>query len=94
MSVKVSGDILIHLKKLTNLDCFSYGQYTMKIEAWKNIETKKGVKEKSILPSYFLPSKPFDDSKINKFRPHSISSNNYQYISQTFMFRSSTEYVS
>lgn len=94
MSVEIGGDIMVHLKKLTNLDCFAFGSYRVKIEIFKKVEDKKTKRVKDIvLAPYYIPAKPFDDAKISKLRGAFIEETNSQYVSQTVMFRSCTEQV-
>ena len=93
MSIKIGGDILIHLKKLTNLDCFSYGQYRIKVEAWRQSDSKKNPKDRTVLPPYFIPMKPYDNPQASKFKSPSIAENSCQYLSQTIIFKSNTESV-
>jgi hypothetical protein len=98
MSIQVGGDILVHLRKLVNLDCFSFGQYRIKIEVEQTGGTGKPVQgrqglTRNFLPAYFIPPKPFDDSKTCRLAPPVIAESGAFYISQTFMFKSYTEGV-
>lgn len=55
------GDVCIHLRKLHNSDCLSYGKYKVKISI--NYEESKESTKKYLIP-YLQPIAPFE-----KFQP-------------------------
>lgn len=83
----------MHLKKLVNLDCFSLGQYNVKVEIGQSGKPSEPQQGELTLFPYYIPPKPFDDTKPHKTRPAHISDSGTQYVSQSFMFRSYTEGV-
>lgn len=65
MSVQIVGDMMIHLNKLENLDCFHYGKYRIKVKIDKkpNEFAPLSPSFRSYILPYLIPTKPFEDDQ-------------------------------
>ena len=95
MIINSVGDIMIHLKRIKNFDCFGFGNYKLKIEIVKKIQLQKGQKtaKLSSMTPYLIPEKPFEDSRPNRLPGPMFSMEDQVYHSPTFMFRAHNDEI-
>lgn len=82
MSITAIGDILIHLSRVQNIDCFGNGFFKVKIEVFrKSPDVKTNPKNFIFAKPHFIPQKPFQEKKASNVREAYIDPNGQQYIS-------------
>ncbi len=84
------------LTRITNLDCFTFGNYKIKIKMTRRLQSgKANHSESSYAIPYMIPRKPpgSGGGQSNSAREGFIDEAKSTFVSQSFLFRNSSENV-
>lgn len=93
MSIAAASDLMVHLSRVQNIDCFGCGFYHVKVEAFCTADGSFGREKVERVSPTYIPPKPFVEQRREGFLEAHIDSLNSVYVSQSFYFRNHVDEV-
>lgn len=92
MALNAVGDILFHLSRIQNIDCFGFGFYKVRLQV-QRVSTEEGERRVECARPHFIPQKPFSEKKDARCRDAQLDQETCEFVSQVFLMRGHNEEV-